>query len=238
MIIITGHKGFIGSYLTKKLDELELEYIGIDLKDGNDIVNCELPSGDIVIHLAAQAGVVNSISDPFTTYKTNTLGTVRLVNYYKDSKFIFASTGGAIQDEILSPYGLSKLASEEFIKLMHKNYSILRFPNVYGKNSRSVADKFLRSDITIYGDGSATRTYGYVGDIVDGIIKSIKWNNGLYKLGSNQNYSVLQIAEAVGKPIKFEEKRSGELDHSSLKKETPDEWNTTVDLLEYINYEK
>jgi nucleoside-diphosphate-sugar epimerase len=117
--------------------------------------------------------------------------------------------------------------------MLCNNYVILRLPNVYGKNSRSVADKFINNDITIYGDGSANRTYGYVDDVVRAIIMAQDWKQGTYKLGSNQNYTVLEIAEAVNKPIIFAPKRKGELDHSSLKNTTPN-WKTTVDLIDYI----
>jgi len=233
-ILITGHMGFIGSYLTKKFDN----FIGLDIKEGNDILTCDLPDADVVIHLAAEPGVVDSVANPLKNARTNILGTVRLAERYKDSKFIFSSTGGAIQEIIISPYGLSKDCCERYIKMLCNNYIILRFPNVYGAGSRSVADKFIKNDIVIYGDGSANRTYGYVDDIVNGIIKSLDWKQGTYKLGSDQNYTVLEIAKAVGKPIKFEPKRKGELDHSSLKNTTPD-WETTIDLLTYIkNYEK
>jgi UDP-glucose 4-epimerase len=228
-ILITGHMGFIGSYLVKKFDN----FIGIDIKEGNDILTCDLPDADVVIHLAAEPGVITSVLDPFKNAETNILGTIRLVKRYKDSKFIFASSGGTIQEKIISPYGLSKYCCEEYIKLISNNYVILRFPNVYGVGSRSVADKFLKDDIVIYGDGSANRTYGYIDDIVEAIIKSMDWEQGTYKLGGDQNYTVLEIAEAIGKPITFAPKRAGELDHSSLENTTPN-WQLKVDLLDYI----
>lgn len=228
-VLITGHMGFIGSYLTKKFDN----FIGLDIKDGNDILTCDLPDADVVIHLAAEAGVVDSVADPVKNARTNILGTVRLAKRYKDSRFIFSSSGGAIQKTIISPYGLSKDCCERYIEMLCNNYVILRFPNVYGANSRSVADKFIRGDIVIYGDGSATRTYGHVDDIVMGIVMAQDWEQGTYKLGSYQNYTVLEIAKAVGKPITFAPKRDGELDHSSLRNVTPN-WKTTIDLLTYI----
>lgn len=222
--------GFIGSYLMKELDAT-----GIDLKDGSDILDCFLPDCDIIIHLAAEPGVVRSVGDPYTNARTNILGTIRLAQRYKDKRFIFASSGGTIQETIESPYGLSKKTCEEYIKLICDDYVILRFPNVYGKGSRSVVDKFLgEAESTIYGDGSQNRTYGYVEDVVRGIIGSMDWPKGLYKLGSAQNYTVQEIAEMVGKPIRYESERRGELAHSSLPNTTPD-WATTKELKEYID---
>lgn len=228
-IFVTGHKGFIGSYLMKHLDA-----IGIDLKDGNDILTCELPDADVVIHLAAQAGVISSMDNPVKTVNTNITGTVRLLKRYKHSKFIFASTGGAIQDEILSPYGLSKFCGEEFVKMMNLNYVILRFSNVYGKGSRSVVDKFLNSsELTIYGDGLQTRTFVYVDDLVNGILQAIQWRSGEYYFGTDQTHTILEIAKATKKPYVFERARLGELHQSSVKNTTPG-WKATTDVMEYI----
>ena len=182
MVLLTGHKGFIGGHLTSD--------VGIDLKDGENILSCPLPDADVVIHLAAQPGVINSMKDPVHTVNNNITGTVRLLNHYKDAKFIFASSGGTIQETIESPYGLSKFCGEKFVKLMSKNYVILRFANVYGHGSRSVIDKFLNEDITIYGDGSAMRTYVHIDDLVRGIKQAIDWPTGTYYFGSEQNYSV------------------------------------------------
>lgn len=232
-ILITGHRGFIGTYLWEKLSIHGIDLVGIDLKIGSDILDCSLPDVDLVIHLAAIPGVLESIENPVETTRTNVLGTVRLLNHYKSSKFIFASTGGAIQDEILSPYGWSKYCAEGFVKMLHKNYVILRFANVYGPNSRSVADKFINGDIEIYGDGSQTRTYVHVDDLVKGIIASIDWPVGSYYFGSDQNYSVQQLAEATGKPIKYTDFKPGELLHSSLKN-TAINWKPTIDVIEYI----
>ena len=228
-ILVTGHLGYIGSHLMKKLDA-----IGIDLKTGQDIVNCYLPDVDVVIHLAAQPGVITSFENPFETVRTNILGTVRLAEKYKDTKFIFASTGGAIQDEILSPYGLSKYSAEEFIKLLFNDYVILRFANVYGKEgSRSVIDKFINDDITIYGDGLQTRTFFHIDDLLRGIIQAIKWPKGSYYFGSKQNHTILELAEVTGKPFKFAPHREGELLHSSLENTTPN-WEPQINIIDYI----
>jgi UDP-glucose 4-epimerase len=233
-ILVTGHLGFIGSHLTPYLKTFyKREVIGLDIKEGNDILECDLPDADVVIHLAAIPGVIASMADPFANARTNILGTIRLLQRYPNARFIFSSSGGTIQEKIESPYGLSKLTCEKYIKMLSNDYNILRFCNVYGEGSRSVIDKFLKDDIVIYGDGSATRTYGHINDILRAILMAFRWPKGSYFLGSDQNYSVLQIAEAVGKPITFKKKRAGELDHSSLKNITPD-WEPMMDVMEYI----
>lgn len=227
-ILVTGHLGFIGSHLMKKIDA-----IGLDIKEGNDILTCDLPDADTVIHLAAQPGVMASIEDPVKTVENNITGTVRLLKRYKNSKFIFASTGGAIQKEIISPYGLSKFCAEEFVKLMHDDYVILRFSNVYGAGSRSVVDKFLKEDITIYGDGTQMRTFVYIDDLVEGVVNSLDWAKGSYHFGTDQDYSIIELAEAMKKPIKFSAAREGELIYSKVENTTPN-WQATIDVSQYI----
>lgn len=227
-ILITGHLGFIGSHLTK-----QLEYVGLDLKSGKDILTEELHDADCIIHLAAQTSVIESTKDPMQDAEVNILGTIRLAERYKDKRLIFASSGGAIQEKIESPYGLSKFCAEEYIKMICKDYVILRFPNIYGKGSKSVVDKFINEDIYIYGDGSATRDYVYVNDLISAILKSLTWKSGTYYLGSGQNTSVLEIAQATGKEIIHTDKVEGELQHSFVKNTAPD-WKPKIKVLDYI----
>jgi len=228
-ILITGNQGFIGTHLTKRV-----RAIGLDIKDGNDIVTCKLPKADVVIHLAAKSDVVESMINPVETIRTNTLGTIRLWEKYKDTRFIFASTAGAIQDGIYSTYGLSKYYAEELIKMFFSNYIILRLPNIYGgKGSRSVIDKFINEDIIIYGDGSQTRTFIHVDDLINGIIDSINWPKGQYTFGSDKTYTVLELAKATGKPISFADWRPGEIKYSNIKSTIPN-FKSTIDVIDYI----
>lgn len=231
-ICVTGHMGFVGTALMPFLPDAA----GLDIKEGNDILECELPGADVVIHLAAEPGVVASVADPYKNARTNILGTIRLLQHYKDAKFIFASSGGTIQESIESPYGLSKKTCEEYIKLLTDKYVILRFPNVYGKGSRSVVDKWLNEDkLTIYGDGETNRIYAHVSDVVQAILKSLNWDTGTYKLGTTQRYSVNQIAEAIGKPTHHDPPRKGEIIHtnSRLENSTPD-WQAKIEVMDYI----
>jgi len=232
-IVVTGHLGFIGSYLMPHLPDA----VGLDIKAGKDILDCALPEADVVIHLAAQPGVISSVEDPYSNAKANILGTIRLLQHYKDAKFIFASSGGTIQETIESPYGLSKFCCEEYIKLLHDNYVILRFPNVYGNGSRSVVDKWLGEEqLTVYGDGDTYRIYAHVSDVIKAVLKSLGWPKGTYKLGTDQRYSVLEIAMAMNKPRHHEGARKGEITHpnSQLPNETPN-WKAEIELMDYIN---
>lgn len=237
-ILVTGHEGFIGPHIMERFPDA----IGLDIKSGNDILECELPPADVVIHLAAQPGVVASVEDPYSNARTNILGTIRLAEHYKDAKFIFSSSGGTIQDEgIESPYGLSKKTCEDYIKMLHDDYRIVRFPNVYGEGSRSVVDKWLREDeMTVYGDGQTKRIYAHVSDVADAVeLAATEWPRGEYKLGSYQRHSVIELAryisELTGKMVRFEPARKGEITHtkSRLDVKAPG-WKPQVELKEYI----
>ena len=87
-ILITGHKGFIGSALWERLylsaDRMHNKNIlyGIDIKDGDDILDAPLPEVDLVIHLAARAGVRESVKDPKTYWETNVEGSKRIKVLY------------------------------------------------------------------------------------------------------------------------------------------------------------
>jgi nucleoside-diphosphate-sugar epimerase len=228
-IVLTGSQGFIGRYLSKAVNA-----IGIDLKNGQNILTRDLPDAGLVFHLAAQSRVIPSIADPVHDATTNIIGTIRLAKRYKDSRFVFASSGGCIQEKIESPYGLSKFCAEEYIKLLCKDYVILRLPNIYGDTqSGSVVDLFTYGDVQIFGDGTATRSYVHVDDIVDAIVQSTSWKSGTYSLGSGVYHSVLELAEATGKPMTFLPPRLGELSHTPLENNSP--WRLKKDVMEYIH---
>lgn len=237
-VVVTGGSGFIGPHVLERFPGA----INLDIKEGNDILECDLPPADVVIHLAAQPGVVASVEDPYSNARTNILGTIRLAKHYQDAKFIFASSGGTIQDEgIESPYGLSKKTCEDYIKLIHDNYRIVRFPNVYGKGSRSVVDKWLNEDeMTVYGDGNTYRIYAHVEDVADAVALAPGWDKGEYRLGTYDRKSVIEIAryisELTGKAVRFEPARKGEITHakSNLDRKAPD-WNPQHKVMEYIN---
>ncbi len=152
---------------------------------------------DAVIHLAAHAGVIPSIEDPFFDFDVNALGTLNILNASvekKVDKFIFASSNAPVGDQPppmneelvprpLSPYGASKLAGEGYCSAFHGSYGlktvVLRFSNLYGPYSlhkNSVVAKFIKDatiekQLTIYGDGSQTRDFIYVKDLCDAICR-------------------------------------------------------------------
>lgn len=155
---------------------------------------------DIVVHLAAKAGVRPSIDDPISYSKTNIEGTLNLLEACKNESlknFIFISSSSVYgernkvpfsesdkTENPISPYGLTKLSGEKLLRIYSSLYSIpvtiLRLFTVYGPRQRPdlAIRKFIDriyngKEIDVYGDGSSKRDYTYVDDIVDGIIKCV-----------------------------------------------------------------
>jgi UDP-glucose 4-epimerase len=152
-ILITGNAGYIGSHLTKLLNNrTDLELYGLDKSkpvvamerfSWNNITmpgyfkwTIEDIEFDCVIHLAAEVAVGRSVTNPIVYYQTNTLGTLRVLQDLKFKRFIHASTGSA--GPMNNPYGISKRASEEIVNQYCKEQSIpfttFRFYNVTGSD--------------------------------------------------------------------------------------------------------
>jgi UDP-glucose 4-epimerase len=153
---------------------------------------------DIIVHLAANTGVGPSVENPRLDCLTNVIGIFNYLDAARINKvprFIFSSSGAPagevlppIHEEIpphpVSPYGASKLAGEGYCSAFNKTFGIdtvtLRFGNVYGPGSfrkNSVVAKFIRQalngeTIKIFGDGTQTRDFIYIDDLVDALISS------------------------------------------------------------------
>lgn len=207
----------------------------------------------IVNHHAAIAEVVKSVRNPIPTFETNVIGTANVLLAGGEvgiKKFIFSSTGGAIYGEpkkipadehtppiALSPYGLSKFLGEEIIKFYHRQFSfdyfIFRYPNVYGprqnpKGEAGVVAIFgglMKSGKrpTIFGDGSKTRDYVFVNDIVRAnIIALRRGKNETANLGWGRKISDQDIFDTLmavlnyKKPAIYKPFRKGEVYQISL----------------------
>ncbi|MBA7620750.1 UDP-N-acetylglucosamine 4-epimerase [subsurface metagenome] len=174
----------IAHALTRKNFELiEADILGIE----------EFPRVDYVFHEATQAGVVGSWGKQFETYaRNNILATQKLLEFfdeYEIKKFIYASSSSVYgnaelplkEDTVpkpISPYGVTKLASENLCRLYHTNYGLpvvmLRYFTVYGSRQRPdmaihklVMTVMNGEEITIFGGGLQTRGFTYVDDVVE-----------------------------------------------------------------------
>ena len=224
-ILITGGTGFIGSHLTqflkkdnditiydvKKPIEKDVKFILGDILDEQKILQ-SFQDFDAIIHLAATVGVKNTETNPVLTLNTNILGTKNILEACKKhniKKVILASSSEIYGeprkvpiDETQTPipittYGISKLASEEYLKSYAKtcgfNYSILRFFNVVGpkQSSRFVLPEFIKNalnnkPLVIHGNGLQIRAFCHIADICQGIEKSIcKGDGEIFNIGND-----------------------------------------------------
>jgi len=181
---------------------------------------------DLVVHLAARAGVRPSISDPLLYQDVNIRGTVVLLESCKAhgiKNFIFASSSSVYGEnqrvpfteedldiQPISPYGATKRAGELLCYSYHylygMNIACLRFFTAYGPRQRPemAIHKFTRlidrgEKIPLYGDGSSRRDYTYIDDIVDGILAVIRYHKGfeIYNLGESQTTSLNELIRLI-----------------------------------------
>ena len=190
---------------------------------------------DIVVHLAARAGVRPSILAPLLYQQVNVEGTTNLLEMAKEfrtQKFIFGSSSSVYGenekvpfsekdpvDHPISPYASSKKACELICYTYHHLYGIpitcLRFFTVYGPRQRPdmAIHKFTQAikigeQITMYGDGSSRRDYTYVTDIVEGICKSIDYCSDyqIYNLGESKTIQLRELIQLIAKCLGQEPK--------------------------------
>lgn len=184
---------------------------------------------DVLIHLAAKAGVRTSIQFPQECYTANVLGTQNLLELSKElgiPHFVFGSSSSVygINPNVpwretdtdynpISPYAASKISGEMlahvYAHLYHIRLVILRFFTVYGPRQRPdlAIHKFTKlmyegKPIPFYGDGSTRRDYTYVTDIVRGIIGAMHYRDSAFEiinLGNHQTVSLSEMVEQLGR---------------------------------------
>jgi UDP-glucose 4-epimerase len=214
----------------------------------------------IINHHAAQMDVRVSVQDPVLDARTNLLGLLNLLEGGRAGtlrRVVFASSGGVVYGESdalphpetapklpVSPYGVSKLASEFYLATYAQLHGLeavsLRYANVFGPRQNPHGEagvvaifgsRMLRGQaLTIYGDGSQTRDYVYVGDVVSANLHATRWpvppvatiDDVAVNVGTAVETSVTQLAEAllsatgVTVPIEHASARPGELQRSSV----------------------
>lgn len=182
---------------------------------------------ELCVHLAAQADVSTSVRRPDYDAEVNVLGTIRILEAARahGAQVVFSSTGGAIYGECdspvteiaprrpLSPYGMAKLAAEEYLagwnRLYRACHVALRFANVYGPRQSAsleggVIAIFLErmaagQPSAIYGDGNQTRDFVYVGDVVEAVLAAVGHAGGVFNIGTGIETSIAELHAACGR---------------------------------------
>lgn len=254
--LITGAAGFIGSHLCERLLGDGWAVVGVDNFDDfydpqikrrniNDclknnkfqLIEADIRDGaamdktvgdgiEIIVHLAALAGVRPSIAQPLLYADVNVNGTVVLLEAakkYKVTKFIFGSSSSVYgnnekvpfseEDNVdfpISPYAATKKAGELICHTYHHLYGIhitcLRFFTVYGPRQRPdlAIHKFAKlieqdKSIPVYGDGTMMRDFTYIDDIIDGTAAAMNKCKGfnIYNLGESSPIMVNDLITEI-----------------------------------------
>lgn len=249
--LVTGCAGFIGSQVAERLLDMGHEVRGIDcftdyyarsIKEHNlavsrqhgafefweqDIVGCDMKAlvddVEVIIHLAAQAGVRRSWGANFQIYTHNNLATTQgLLETMKElggRRMVYASSSSVYGDtkdlpmregglcNPVSPYGVTKLAAEHLCSLYHKNFGLdtvsLRYFTVYGPRQRPdmAFHRFIRAimektPIRLFGDGGQSRDFTFVSDIVEATIAAglrPEAKGGIFNIGGGDRVSVNRV---------------------------------------------
>jgi nucleoside-diphosphate-sugar epimerase len=196
-VLITGHEGFIGSNLYCYLLEKKYVVIGLDIKSGNDILTCDLPDCDVVIHLAGIGGVRESIEDPAKYWRNNVEGTRRVLEHYHNKRVLVAGSSSQYEPH-LNPYAASKHVIE---KIPHNNSVFMRFHTVYGPVPRKgmFFDKLINNTVDYITEHS--RDFIHIEDICRAIELLIKTDLvGPMDIGTGISVKMIDICPNL--PIK------------------------------------
>jgi UDP-glucose 4-epimerase len=216
-----------------------------------DLISHRRP--DVIFHLAAQLDVRVSVSKPVFDATVNILGTLNVCEGAIAAgvkKVVFAGSGGTLYgnpEQIPtpetspqrpeSPYGVAKKAAGEYLYYYREQrgleYTVLALANVYGPRQDPhgeagvvaiFAGRLLgRERATIFGDGSQTRDFVYVDDVVDAFVRAVDKGGGLLlNIGTGVETSVQQLYDVMAKltgfkqPAQYAPPRMGELARSAL----------------------
>ncbi len=208
---------------------------------------------EVINHHAAQMDVRRSVAEPAFDATTNIVGSIYLIeNAIRVGihKFIYASTGGAVYGELecipadeehpinpLSQYGISKHTVEHYLRLYHDNddliYTVLRYGNVYGPRQNPHGEAGVNAIFaglmlvgkrpTIFGDGSKTRDYVYVSDVVAANVLALsRGDNDVFNIATGIETTDQEVFDAIaaatgyqGPPI-YGQERKGEIHRCAL----------------------
>lgn len=210
----------------------------------HDVIRPLFEGVDHVYHLAAMADIVPSIENPMVYHRANVDGTISVLEAARAAgvkRFVYVASSSCYgipdvyptpetaEARPMYPYALTKYLGEQYAMHWHKTYGLpvvsLRFFNVFGPRHRTsgtygavfgvfLAQKLAGKPFTVVGDGTQTRDFTFVSDIVDAIVLSAASDisGEIMNVGSDGTYSVNRLTELLGGDVVFIPKRPGEPD--------------------------
>jgi UDP-glucose 4-epimerase len=242
--LVTGGAGFIGSHLVDRLVAEGADVLVVDdlstgalenLGPGPRFEQLDIATADlgrllatwrpmVVYHLAAQASVERSSTDPIRDLAVNVVGTHRVAAAAREAgaaRLVFVSSGGAVYGEAIRPaterttprpssyYGVHKLTAEGHVRLAGVPHAILRPANVYGPRQRGGLDGAVIAAfvgqalgdgvIRINGDGQQTRDFVHVHDLVEALLLVARAStaDGTWNVATGTSVSIAELADLV-----------------------------------------
>jgi UDP-glucose 4-epimerase len=220
-----------------------LQFLQLDVAD-HEAIAPHFTNVNWVFHLAALADIVPSMQYPLKYHCANVDGTISVLEAARKAnvkRFIYAASSSCygIPDQYPTresapiraeyPYAVTKYLGEEYVRYWEKIYRLpavsLRFFNVYGPRARTagtygavfgvfLAQKIYGQPFTVVGDGTQTRDFTFVTDVVEACVAAAASNltGEVMNVGSGNTYSVNRLVELLGGPVVYIPKRPGEPD--------------------------
>lgn len=234
-ILVTGHRGWIGSNFIKLLDQMGIVWTGIDSQEGENILEDfsifenKIDDCDIVVHLAATARIPRSWQDP-DHYRDNNLKLTEWVARTcseRNKYLVFASSSCVYGngDGPLNPYAWTKLAGEDAIRMYGRakglDYTIARIFTNYGDddNSGLVIGKWLNAyklgnPLVVRGTGNQSRDFINVADTAKALLAIVESTpqQQILDVGTGVSSRLLDLADIFGQNTVFEPELSGYAD--------------------------
>jgi len=231
------------SNLAEAQNNPSLEMHQLDISD-HHAVSPLIAGADWVFHLAARADIVPSIQEPMVYHRSNVDGTISVLEAARNSgvkRFVYVASSSCygIPDEFptpetapirpMYPYALTKFLGEQYALHWDQVYGMpcisLRFFNVYGPRARTsgtygavfgvfLAQKLAGQPFTVVGDGTQTRDFTFVTDVVEALVYAAESNihGEIFNVGSGDTYSINRLVSILGGDVVHIPKRPGEPD--------------------------
>jgi UDP-glucose 4-epimerase len=205
-----------------------IEWLEGDFFNQDDVIEA-VAGCEIIFHLISTTAPKSSNDNPAYDIESNLVSTLHLLDAAREAgvrKIVFASSGGTVygvpnevpipeshQTDPICSYGIGKLAIEKYLHMYHvlhgMEYCILRIGNPYGEGQRTVAaqgavavflHKALKSEvIEIWGNGTVTRDYVYIGDVVRAFLKAMEGTgeHSVFNIGAGEGHSLNELVNTI-----------------------------------------